>query len=105
VSASVPENDKTRRSGSSLAKRGTTPQVTDNLPKGTTAGHPRLDRFVGSYAEGAGLEPDPIGWSDIVIVDHLETPVSFTLLRATLAVKSRGERVKTQLAHKFFTPV
>jgi len=43
--------------------RGTTPQVTDNPPKGTTAGHPASTASSGPYAEGAGLEPDPAGWA------------------------------------------
>jgi hypothetical protein len=38
-------------------------------------------------AEGAGLEPDPMVGSDMAVVNHLGTPVPFTLLPATLAAK------------------
>ena len=80
-------------------KRGTTPQATDNPPKGTTAGRPSSTASSGQYAEGTGLEPEPTGWSDMTIVDRLETPISFTLLPATLAVKLHCETRKFILTH------
>src|SRR5262249_12329795 len=42
-----PRNDKTRRSGSSLVTRGTTPHTTDTLPQGTTADRPDSTHFGG----------------------------------------------------------
>jgi hypothetical protein len=41
----------------------------------------------------------------MVGIDHLETPVSFTLLPPTLAVKSWAEYVNVKLTHSFFTSV
>jgi hypothetical protein len=80
-------------------KRGTTPQAIDNPPKGTTAGRPSSTASSGLYAEGAGLEPKPTGWSDMTIVDRLKTPAFFTLLPATLAVKTHRETHKFKLTH------
>lgn len=80
-------------------KRGTTPQATHTLPKGTTGARPRLDRFGGLYAEGAGLEPDPTGWPDVMSVSHPKTPASFTLLPVTLAVKPHCETHEFKLTH------
>jgi hypothetical protein len=40
-----------------------------------------------AYAEGAELEPDPAVMPDMVGIDHLEAPASFTPLPPTLAAK------------------
>jgi hypothetical protein len=37
--------------------------------------------------------------SDMVVVDHLETPVSFALLRAMLMAETRQFAAVSQLAH------
>lgn len=85
--------------------RGTIPQAIDTLPQGTTADRPQLDPFAGSYAEGAGLEPDPEVGPDMTSIDRLKTPVFFTLLPATLAVKTLTATHNFKLTHEIFTSV
>jgi hypothetical protein len=55
------------------------------------------DLLLGSSAEGAGLEPDPMVIGQIG-VNHLEAPASITLLPARLAVESCQIVTVTQLA-------